>query len=375
MSTPSNTLPRTRLTSLVQVGFWLGVSVLVLNVVLHGLEATPALSWLPKAVSGTGFLEDNKLRVSAAFEDVSTSHQPVATIIGISNVREDINLAVLSEAAQAPTWQFLGIGGAGLGIRDLAEHAQIVLDSDLRPRLVVLGFGLHQLVDLKPGAAAGPGGPPVTGRAGILDYLKRGDLRNVASSMRAWLWFFSRRQDVAIAADKALLAAREWTFKQGGVKLPRPKDGATNPYREMIKSGWPEHFSTGTLKEEEAFLEGLGAFDATAYQKATTSPTQLAGLVNDFEQRGAHVVLLLMPDHPVVQRRIPVDARAALDRVLAQAREAPSVLDFRNLIEDPEGFVDLVHLNTRGSAIFSTAAGKALHGLLQKAGSSSSRSQ
>jgi len=365
MLTASGSVVRARLTSLAVIAFWLGVGVLLLNVLLHGLEATPALSWLPKAVSGTGFLEDNKLRVHDASEEVSVSNQPVMAMVGISNVREGIDLGVLSEAANAPTWQFLGIGGAGLGMRDLAEHAQIVLDSDLRPRVVVLGLSLHQLLDPKPAGSGGPGDAAAAARRGIVDYLKHGDLRNVASSLRAWLWFFTRRQDVAIATDKGLLTAREWTFKHAGVKLPRPKDAANNPFREMIKAGWPDHFSAATLKEEEAFFERLGAFDPAAYSEATGSTGKLASLVNAFEQRGTRVALLLMPDHPVLQRRIPEDARAALDRVVAQAGTAPTILDYRKFVADPDGFVDLAHLNTKGRTILSAAVGQALRELLR----------
>ena len=361
MSAASASVARTRLTSLVQIALWLAAGVVVLNVLLHGLEATPVLSWLPKAVSGTGFLQDNKLRVRAAFEEVAVSHQPLMAIIGISNVREGIDLSVLSASADAPTWQFLGIGGAGLGMRDFAEHAQIVLDSDLRPRVVVLGLSLHQLLDPKPGVPAGPGALAAAARPGMLEYLRHGDLRNVASSLRAWLWFFSRRQDVAIATDKALLTVRDWTFKHAGVTLPRPRDAANNPFREMIKAGWPDHFSAGTLKDEESFLEGLGAFDPAAYQQAKDSPDKLAALVNAFEQRGARVVLLLMPDHPVLQRRIPESARVALDRALAQMSSPPAILDFRTLVADPDGFVDLAHLNAKGREIMSVAVGRALH--------------
>src|SRR5262245_47364486 len=149
-----------RLASVLQIGFSVSVCVLLVNVILHGLESTPVSAWLPKAISGTGFLEDNRRRVADAAEELKSDPHPLAAVIGISNVREGINLEIMSEAAAAPDWRFLGLGGAGLGVEDISEHAAVLLKSDLRPRLVIIGFGLHQLVDSKPAAAAAtrPGG-------------------------------------------------------------------------------------------------------------------------------------------------------------------------------------------------------------------------
>src|SRR5438105_4477830 len=129
-----------RLAPFVRVFAWTCALCIGVNVVLRALEPTPVLAWLPKRVAGTGFLEDNEQRVAGALEEyrkgLIASNTHLAAIVGISNVREGVDLHVMNQVA-GPDWHVLGLGGSGLGVRDVAEDADVLLSSDLKPDVVI----------------------------------------------------------------------------------------------------------------------------------------------------------------------------------------------------------------------------------------------
>jgi hypothetical protein len=344
----------TRLRPVAEIVLWLG---LVAVLVIFGLQAIGVTAWIPKAVSGNGFLEDNRQRVDSAFADYNEGAvnraDHLAAIIGISNVREDVDLGAV-RAVVGSEWHLLGLGGAGLGIRDVAQHADVVLASPLRPDLVVLGISLYQLVDTKP-ISRQP--------QGILDYLRRRDFRNAAVAARDSVWLYSRRQDVGLAADAALLESRDRLFRRWGVVVSQST--RRSAWREMIKADWPDHFSAATLRDEEAFFEGSGVFESKSYTAAVSAPAVLVDMVHRFRDRGAVVVVLLMPHHSTMQRRIPAEAIDAVNGPLRAAfgKDAPVVLDFQNSVPD-SGFVDLSHLNAEGRSEFSRLFAQSLKGHL-----------
>ena len=344
----------------VQMALCLGILCVAINAGLTALNATPLLAWLPRTVTGTGYLEDSRDRVASAAKEYregrvqGSAH--LGAIVGISNVRQGVDMSVISEGAGAD-WRFLGLGGAGLGIFDVARYADVLLSSDLRPDLVVVGFGLHQIVDTRP--------KPGTTNIGLMGYLRRGDLRNSAIAVRDSVWVYSRRQDVSLTVQAAVLDARAWIFQRFGVELARPAGDNRSPWRNMMRSDWPEHFSSATLSEEEQFFRDLGVFELTTYQNAPKATAALVDVVERFHARGSDVVLLLMPEHSTLWRGIPSEALPLLQAHLQQrfSSKTPAILDFRKAIDD-DGFVDLAHLNRRGSEQFSGMMATALHELL-----------
>ncbi len=330
------------------VTLWVGILTLVVNGVLQGLSAASILTWPPRILAGNGYLDDNRQRVDAARDEyrhgLIKSDDHLGAFVGISNLREDIDLKTVQDLAGS-NWRFLGLGGAGFAVSDIAPHAEALLASDLRPDLVVLGIGLHQLIDI----------PPTSGafNPGVAEYLRRGDVRNVAIGIRDWLWFYSRRQDVSVSTESAVLDARERLFHRWNVHVDETRANRRSPWREMIKADWPEHFSSNTLGEEEQFFERLGVFDASTYRHPSKSTEVLMQLLQRFRRRQASVVLLLLPQHSRLRQRIPGDALDLLAATLQRAfpEDAIPLLDFRAAIDD-DGFVDLPHLNRPASVRF-----------------------
>jgi hypothetical protein len=330
--------------------FWIGISLalsaLFVNVALQCLASTPVLGWLPKIVAGTGFLEDSRQRVEAAIQEYKEgkidANDYLCAFVGISNVREGIDLRVIAERSGVHC-RYLGLAGAGLAIPGAAQQAEVLLTSELRPDLVIVGIGPHQMLDTKP--------KPGSQELGALGYLRRIDLRNMAIVMRGWIWVFSRRLDISLALDDAILNMRASLFRALHVQLKQPDGGLRDPWRGMIKAMGRDHYSEATLREELQFFESLGAFDPETYAAAKKAPATLVRVVKQFRNRGATVVVLLMPEHSRLRGRMPENITRFVKTPLRDAfpDAPPPVLDLRDAVDD-EGFVDMAHLNAKGSA-------------------------
>jgi hypothetical protein len=331
-----------------EVAGWMIVVGVAVNVALTALNATPALAWLPKTVTGTGFLEESRSRVTQAAEEYRTgripSHQRLATLVGISNMREAIDLSVLSKVV-GEEWRFLGVAGAGFGMDAIREYADLVLSSDLRPDVAVLGFGLHQLGNAPPGR-----GLPKP--LGVVGYLSRGNVRQAAIALRDSTWSYARRQDVRVTVEAAALDLRAWLFDRFGVRLPQPIE--QSPWREMVRSDWPDHFSDATLRAQEKAYAEYGLFELETYQNSKKNITILLNIIEQFRRQHTKVVLVLLPEHSRLSERIPTQALDVMQRHLRErfAAETPPVLDFRQAVDDA-GLVDLPHLNQKGRIEFS----------------------
>src|SRR3954470_3954343 len=133
-----------------QIGLWLIICALCVEFTLQMLDRTPVLSWVPKAVTGTGYLEDSRLRVAQTLEEYRQNrigpHEHLAVLVGVSEVREGIQLSAMAEGL-GPQWKLLGLGGAGFGFASIRQSASLALGSELRPDVAVLGFGLYHLID------------------------------------------------------------------------------------------------------------------------------------------------------------------------------------------------------------------------------------
>ncbi len=306
-------------------------------------DNTALLAWLPKATAGTGFLEDNRDRVEGARREYQEgrvgSDEYLCVILGLSNVREAIPLRVLSTEAGV-SCRFLGLGAAGVGMADLPGPARVLPESGLRPDLVLVGVGPHQLLDTKPGNLT----------PNFLGALREGDFRNAAIAARNTIWFFTHRHDISVGTEGKLLDARADLFRRFGIQERQTGDDRRSPWRDMVRLFFVDHFSEATLKEEDKFFENLGAFDWRTYEKASKAPAILVRLIGDLRAHGAEVVIILMPENSRLRKRMPPNVNEAVTAPLRRAfgADMPPILDLRDAIDD-SGFVDLTHLNQAGA--------------------------
>jgi hypothetical protein len=343
-----------RLRSLIPIGLVIVAQVILWNLVLHRLAATPILGSLPKVISGTGYLEDNRQRLAKASEEYAEGriapNEYLCVLLGASNLRDDVDLQTLAAEANV-SCRFLGLGLTGL-MGEVANHARALDESNLRPDLILLGFGPMTLIDRKPAANAM--------REGVLAYLSREQWRSAAGEVRKWFWFHDRRQDISITIEGALLDARAWMLRACRSKLVGG-DAHRSSWRALIASDWPEHLSEASLDEEFRLYGNLGVYELKTYKESTKSPTLLVEMIKQFRAKGADVVLILLPEHSRFRQAVPPEALDVLRAFLTQylRGDVPSILNYRDAIPD-EGLADLMHANAKGRELFSRRLGRDL---------------
>lgn len=328
------------LAPLVKVGAWVAVLAILLNAALYALSATPALSWLPDRQTGVGFTLDNRQRLEGAeqqYRDGTVrADKRLGAIVGISNIREAVDLDVLNEEL-GKNWRFLGIAGAGAGAASIVDNAKILEQSRLRPDLVVVGAAPLETLDILLPGAYKPADPTI-----------REKLKGEAKQL---VWLNSRRRDVSVSTERGLLDLRARLFAVADVDLPTAD--TRTPWRSMLRLMGSERYPDKVFRDGIVWAHSIGAFDMRSYVDSKTAPQMLATTLRKLSANGARIVVVLTPEHSLLRSREPLGIAEYLRARLADESGVPSLLllDYRAAVPD-DGFVDLVHLNLSGSKRF-----------------------
>jgi hypothetical protein len=277
----------------------------------------------------------------------------LAALVGISNMREAIDLGVLAGTA-GPQWRFIGVSGAGAGAPSIVEHSSLILESDLHPDLIVLGIAPLQMLDTLIGAnAAEPEGAaapeiPVQQRA--------------REAIKSSMWPLARRRDVAVSTERALLDLRRRLFETFRVELETVD--TRSPWRAMLRVMGSERYSTKVLMGNLEWAQSVGTFDARAYREGSLAAEQIGTTIRRFQDGGTTVLVILTPEHSWLRSREPEGVARYIQTRLRQTSGNPDLqlVDYRAALTDDE-FVDLSHINSTGSRRFSRLLGKDLANL------------
>ncbi len=331
------------LISFAYVGTWIVAMAAAINLLLGSLDKTPVLQWLPDRQTGIGFLMESKQRIDAAQlayrSGVVRPDHYLGVIVGISDVREGVSIEELTRKL-GDRWRFIGVAGAGAGSPSIAEQAELVSQSQLRPDLVVLGISpmhmLDTLVDPARSRAIADQGPP----PGFAERSK--------AAVREAMWVANRRHDLRAFFDRVLMDVRSTV--QSFIGLDAATQDSRSPWRPMLRTLIQNNPTEKTLSNGIAWARSFGADRMEAFQQSVLGPGVAGGLVRDFTRQGACVMVIIMPEHSRLRALMPAGVGAWTESRLRQESGVPNlaVLDFRDRAPDND-FIDLVHLNTEGS--------------------------
>ena len=326
----------------VGVGAVLIAWMVCINLLLLVLDNNKFMVWLPDRSSGVGYLLESRQRVQAAEALMQSipdkANRPLVAVVGISDVREGIRLEILS-AQSGDRWRFIGVAGAGAGFASVEEQASLLLESNLKPEIVIIGISPMQMIeteDFERGAAKTAGDDIIS---------------NARSSIRGALWFVQRRSDLIGWLDRNLLEVRSDIYEGLGQKS---NTDTRSPWRPLLRTLRAEHYPEHVLRGGLAFIEASGARELSTFARSQKPFTDAGNLIKQFEVRGSRVIIMFMPRHPWLEAVLP---RSADDFIAARLRVAVGnpqlqVLDYSDTVP-AKGFIDLVHLNTAGGESFS----------------------
>ncbi len=312
-----------RLRPLIRVGCVAVVLFLVLNSAFTALSSW-APGWLPRPFFGVDFIEDNQRRAVAAAEQYRRKEvdesEPLVVVLGLSSASEGISLDTLSEETGGEI-RFLGLSGAGRNMEEVSLYAQPLLETGLKPDLVVFAINPFHLID----------GYVHDDRSGVEMY---------------GLWFYHRRRDIRHVVDLGLLDLRSRIFRLFDVRM---EEALPDPWREMVRLNLPATTSERALKRKLEQYGERGYYEPEAYRRSTRQIASLIGLIRQFEQRGAESLIVLMPQHSALRERVPSAGLELLTGGLKRdlGERAPPIVDLADAIGDDE-FSDISHLDDRG---------------------------
>ena len=333
---------------------WIVTFVVTVNILAFALDGTSFLRWLPERSTGVGFLLESKQRVAAAQaayqSGMARDGKYLAAIVGISNVREGVSIDTLTEA-HSDRWRFIGVAGAGAGVPSTAEQAELVLSSNLRPDLVVLGISPMHLLDplvdpIKSRAIAGRSAPQNLIEQVKSNVWQSSCLINTRTDLRPW--FDRRLMDIRSAAQTI-------------IGVDATSQDSRSPWRPMLRTLKETTPTDKAIESGLAWARSFSANDLKAYEQSRQGPHVGAKIIRDFTARGACVVVLMMPEHSRLRALEPTGVdRFVEDRLRSESgMRGLSIVNLRDAVADSQ-FNDLVHLNGKGSATLSVHLAQAI---------------
>jgi hypothetical protein len=302
---------------------------LVLAIPVVGLHLVPYVAprLLPQRLAGLGYAQEIQARVDGAaaqyHQGLVPAHENLCAVIGFSGGQEGIDIEQLAREDESPV-RYLGLCGACDGTMSGLTHLVSPLyESDLRPDLVIVAMNPFHLVvrDFQPSLA---------------------------------------RADIKHGVDLRLLQCRRQILRSCRVDID-PRYGAQDPWRGMTKNYFepiPEEFLAVRVEE----YGKRGYFDVAEYEDSHEQRDSLRRLVAASRDRGAEVLIVLMPIHPVLYDRIPAAATQSVFTTLQQAfgDDAPRVLDYQQSLGAGE-FYDVSHLTGAGRAALTSLLARDVH--------------
>ncbi|MAX24727.1 MAG: hypothetical protein CMJ19_09515 [Phycisphaeraceae bacterium] len=343
-----------------RVLFGLVIAALIVNLLLN-LSSTLWPTWLPHKMSGTGFQKDITQRVHAAeaafVNDPELANAKLAVFLGLSSQRESVNLATLTEIDGIDA-KYLGLCGAGASMATMQQQGAALLESELKPDLVIIGINLYHQVD--PLVIAQHKQPETTEvqETGlpIVSPLVQGDIRQAYHDTRERVWVYDRRRDVNTVITENLATVNAGIMQVFHTTSQSGANEVTSPWREMIRIDGPEKASEATYIAQNKSYANRGLFEAQSYQPdwITAEHNALNTVIKQTQERGAKVVIMLMPEHSRLRASVPEVAmqrlKTDLDQTFGDA--APEIVDMRDSLAD-DNFSDISHTNSAGRMQYS----------------------
>ncbi len=285
----------------------------------------PADRWI---VSNVGARLAGMVRASAPGGPEAGSR--FGLLLGQSTMLVGVDAEAL-EADDGRGLKWVNLSGLGGSTVKIAELADLVFLSGLRPEAVVLGINPYMLVGLN--------------YANLRD-----TTRTAASPIKRWVWTWENRSIFSHLVQVTIFRLRVGLLREFGLGLealfrPDPE------FRTLVPAAGVRH-SAQELENRLDLDRRLGWLDARHYRPDGPQASALSEMIRGFLERGAEVYVVLMPERSMLRHRIPEVARDAIRAAVRDASPGAPVplIDLEDRVPD-ELFFDLDHLLPEGRAI------------------------
>jgi hypothetical protein len=306
-----------------------------------GLGPNPA--WLPP-VFGTDRFEQFTRRLARVEQieragDVSDAN--LVAVLGLSQVRYDLDSHVLyANDPEHRAW--LVLGGDGRNFEQFQLFGQTLVDSALRPRLVVLGLARAMI------RREGSDPDPDASSSSFLGHLRR---RETWEALRDCSWVVRHR--LRMQEETFLLVYHSARAVRAAFGLPM---SATYVPEADPWSSWtmPSDVLPRAVNIDTQWRARQATLTPDQFQNNDRQTDALVQLVAALRRKGATVVCVLMPETERLRAFYPpIIAPGFAQAIIAAGAQRPlKVIDLRDDFPDDE-FHDDAHLDGEGRRRFS----------------------
>lgn len=242
-------------------------------------------------------------------------------LIGASTIQRGPLPDLVQSRTHMP-WLLLGVGGGAGAFSKIRKSIGVLRDARLTPAVIVLG--VHPLWLSS----------------------QRDVARAIPPAHRPWIERQSRLISNFVYARLEALRMRLLLRKGGGTwaVFPPAKDPWNPPPEAPYVDPLPEHERAEHLeKNQEA-----GRFDPASYVRDSEPVREMILTVEELAAIQPNLLVVLMPEHSDLRKRVPEAASILLREALAEMpRHPPRIVDLRDAISDGP-FFDNYHLTMRG---------------------------
>jgi hypothetical protein len=338
----------------------LGLCLVGLGILCVGELARLVYSQFPPVQMVVDHMDPDRLaaqgsRIRAILEVIEREEdeRPRAVLLGLSTMREDIDLPLVQQAL--PEMRWLNLGASGGSFVQLEYYSEALLHSPVDPRLAVLGLHVQWLSH-----------PDARVRSQLAEHGTVAVLRPLdvfwAWRVRSTMGNLLRHREDSLRREVArrfswdfntlFPADRHLTFLDDGVPDRDDPFSATRKYKDMTAG-----------EERLAFLTqhfvNYGWFDEDAYDASGSEAFHLKRLIKRLDEGGAKVVIVLMPEQEVLRSRIPRKALETMREVISRSGVDVALLDQRDWMAQKD-FHDQAHLNAEGRPSYSQRLARSL---------------
>jgi hypothetical protein len=339
-----------------------GLVLVIVVMIALNLALTLVFGQAPVALGRAELVDLNAMSVIAAriasveaqLETESATEPPLAVVLGLSTAREGFD-PILFRQATDDRYKLLNLGASGGSFRELAAYSQPLIDSRLRPAILILAVHASWLAGRTLRAPSQAPLPPAPREVTWVTSLEYG--RHLQSWAVQRVWILANR--VAIHAE--LRRAMYWLRS-------RIAGLVDQKLREVVPGGdpWEVKSSYGSEQASPEFLAmqlkewaAFGWFDASRFGDQSDEAKTLRELLKSLKELSPKVVLVLMPESVAFRSRVPAKAVTAVTMIAQGVDKSTAILDLRASMTD-QAFRDQAHLNVSGHQQFSALIGRQL---------------
>lgn len=258
--------------------------------------------------------------------DPDHSPKRYGLLIGASTIQRGPLPELMQSRTKMP-WLLLGVGGGTDAFSKIRKSLAVLRDARLTPAVIVLG--IHPLWLSSPKEAS----------------------HAIAAARQPWILHQSKLISNFVYARMEELRMRLFLRSGGGTwaVFPPSKNPWNPPPEAPYVDPLPERERAGHLERNRE----AGRFDPGSYALGSEPARNMILTVRELVDVQENLLVVLMPEHSDLRRRIPEAAAAVLRGSLEQAvpggipERRPRLLDLRDTIRD-DLFFDNYHLTIRG---------------------------